>query len=606
MDYRFQINLGGIIDLLSNHLYSGPQVYIRELLQNSVDAIRARLYTEPLHQGSINIRLFEQPAGSRPKLVFIDNGIGLTEDEIHRFLATIGQTSKRDDLDTQRNDYIGQFGIGLLSCFVVSDEIVVVTRSCHSGAKTIEWRGRADGTYSIKTLDREIQAGTEVHLLCKAGSEEYFVPFAVQNLARRFGSLLPYPIMFETDAETVQINEERPPWLEEFASEELERAAYLDYGQRAFGIDFFDYIPLRSVAGDAQGAAFVLPFSPSLAMKKTHKVYLKNMLVSQNAEGLLPDWAFFVKCVVNANDLRPTASRESFYEDDALVATRDALGRALRDYLVSLASENPQRLRQLIALHYLSIKALAVDDDEFYRLFIDWLPFETNMGMMSLGEYRKQHAVVRYAPNLDQFRQITRIASSQSLCIINAAYTYDTELLRKLFDVFPGTQLEAIDTTTLTYSFDYLTLDEQEEVASFIREADSVLEPLRCSTEIRKFAPVELPALYSASTDALFHRSIEMSKDVSDGLWSSVLDSLAEGMEGERDAQLCFNYNNRLIRKMSRLQDETLLRLSVQMLYVQSLLLSHRPLNSKEMSLLNDGLLGLIEWGVDSSGGWVN
>ena len=606
MDYRFQINLGGIIDLLSNHLYSGPQVYIRELLQNSVDAILARSYIEPEHQGAVNIRLFEQPAGSPPKLVFTDNGIGLTEDEIHRFLATIGQTSKRDDLDSQRSDYIGQFGIGLLSCFVVSDEIVVITRSCRDGAKTMEWRGRADGTYSIKTLDVETQAGTEVHLLCKAGSEEYFVPFAVQNLARRFGSLLPYPIMLETDAEMVQINEERPPWLEEFAGAELERAAYLDYGQRTFGIDFFDYIPLRSVAGDAQGAAFVLPFSPSLAMKKTHKVYLKNMLVSQNAEGLLPDWAFFVKCVINANGLRPTASRESFYEDEALEATRDALGRSLRDYLVTLASENPHRLRQLIALHYLSIKALAVDDDEFYRLFVDWLPFETNMGMMSLGEYRKQHEVVRYVPNLDQFRQITRIAASQSLCLINAAYTYDTQLLQKLFDVYPGTQLEAIDTTSLTYSFDYLTLDEQEEVANFIRQADNALEPFHCATEIRKFAPAELPALYSTSSDALFHRSIEMSKDVLDGLWSSVLDSLAGGLEGARDAQLCFNYNNRLIRKISRLQDETLLRLSVQMLYVQSLLLSHRPLNSKEMSLLSDGLIGLIEWGVDSSGGWVN
>ena len=88
------------------------------------------------------------------------------------------------------------------------------------------------------------------------------------------------------------------------------------------------------------GVAFVLPFSPSLATKRTHRVYLKNMLLSEKAENLVPDWAFFVKCVVNANDLRPTASRESFYEDDKLEAAREALGRCLREYLVNLSKRD--------------------------------------------------------------------------------------------------------------------------------------------------------------------------------------------------------------------------------------------------------------------------
>ena len=102
-----------------------------------------------------------------------------------------------------------------------------------------------------------------------------------------------------------------------------------------------------------------MPASPSLATKRTHRVYLKHMLLSETAENLVPEWAFFVKCVVNANDLRPTASRESFYEDEKLAATRQALGNCLRDYLVKMARRSPERLRRLIALHHLSIKALA-------------------------------------------------------------------------------------------------------------------------------------------------------------------------------------------------------------------------------------------------------
>ena len=92
---------------------------------------------------------------------------------------------------------------------------------------------------------------------------------------------------------------------------------------------------------------------------------------------------------------------------------------------------------------------------------------------------------------------------------------------------------------------------------------------------------------------------------MSGSLWSNVLGNLAGGLPGDAFASLCFNYDNPLIYKLSRMKDETLLRLSIQMLYVQSLLLSHRPLNAKEMSLLNDGLLGLLEWGVEVEGGWV-
>ncbi|HEY0098192.1 MAG TPA: HSP90 family protein [Pyrinomonadaceae bacterium] len=607
VDYKFQINLGGIIDLLSNHIYSSPQIYVRELLQNGVDAILTRHYVEPAHEGAIRIRVLDAPGGGQPSLVFEDNGIGLNEEEIHGFLATIGQTSKRGDLATQRTDYIGQFGIGLLSCFVVSDEIVVVTRSAKgAAARTMEWRGRADGTYSIRQLEEETEPGTRVYLRCKAGSEEYFKPQAVRRMARHYGSLLPYPITLAAgDGAPLPVNEEQPPWKRTFDDAQDERAAYLAYGRETFDLTFFDYVPLRSQVGDVQGVAFVLPFSPSLATKRTHKVYLKNMLVSENAEGLLPGWAFFVKCVVNANELRPTASRESFYEDEALSLTRGALGRCLRAYLVELAQEQPQRLQKLISLHFLSIKALAVDDEEFYRLFIDWLPFETNAGQLTLGEYKKQNRVLRYVPDLDQFRQIARVAASQSLIVINAGYVHDADLLARHSELFPSTPVEAVDSTSLMHSFEFLTLDEQERTADFTRFADRVLRPFNCATEMRKFSPRELPALYNASSEVNFHRSIEQAREISAPLWSNVLGNLTKELPGDAFASLCFNYDNPLVYKLSRMRDETLLQLSIQMLYVQSLLLSHRPLNAKEMSLLNDGLLGLLEWGVEVEGGWV-
>src|SRR5262249_27210423 len=206
-----------------NHLYSGPEVFLRELLQNGTDAIRARQLLQPDFRGEITLELVAQRGGRPPTLVFGDNGIGLTEAEIHRFLATIGQTSKSAEFWERPCDFIGQFGIGLLSCFVVSDEIVVVTHSARGGP-TLEWRGRPDGTYSSKTWQHETQPGTQVYLTCKTGCEEHFDPDRVFEQARHFGGLLPYPVRVTVGKSVRPVNDEGIPWRRKFGNAE-ERAA---------------------------------------------------------------------------------------------------------------------------------------------------------------------------------------------------------------------------------------------------------------------------------------------------------------------------------------------------------------------------------------------
>src|SRR6185369_13835217 len=122
----FQVDLRAIVDLLSHHLYASPRVYVRELLQNAVDAIVA---TGAPEGGEIRITT------GADGLRITDNGIGLTEAQVHELLATIGRSSKRDELGFARHEFLGQFGIGLLSCFLVADEIRVHTR--RAGAEPV-------------------------------------------------------------------------------------------------------------------------------------------------------------------------------------------------------------------------------------------------------------------------------------------------------------------------------------------------------------------------------------------------------------------------------------------------------------------------------------
>jgi molecular chaperone HtpG len=598
--HKFQIHLRGIIDLLSKHLYSGPEVFVRELLQNGVDAIRARQTFDPDSSGSLTLEL-HTPKGKPATLVATDDGIGLTEDEVHKFLATIGESSKRMAEGDRPTDFIGQFGVGILSCFLVSDEIVVISKSAKENTPPVEWRARPDGTYEVRTLSHELSPGTQVILTAREDAEEYFAFDRLSELVKHYGGMLPYPIKVTGGKRTEIANERGVPWRQEFAGEKERTRALLQFGREAFGTDFLDAIPLRARAGDIDGVAFILPHEASLTARRAHRVYLKNMLLSESADNLLPDWAFFVKAVVNANDLRPTASRETFYEDDKLAAAREALGDCLRGYLVNLAEKRPEKLERFIDLHHRALKALAAEDDEFYRLFIDYLPFETTHGRMTFGEYRREHGTLLFAPTVDQFRQVARVAAAQGRCVINAGYAYDHELLAKAPDAFDDLAVEEVEASEIVQSFDDLTLEEQESAHLLMTVAENALKPFRCEPEVKKFKPKELPALFSTSKDGRFFRSLEQSREIADPLWGGVLDQLGKReRRAAAHSQLCFNFDNPLVGRLVGLKNRALLRRSVEMLYVQALLLGHQPLNAKELALLNEGLLALIEFGVGS------
>ena len=592
---NFQVNLGGVIRLLSDHLYSGPEVYVRELLQNAVDAITARQLNEPQLKGSIRV---EVSGDATPTILVEDNGIGLTEPEVHQFLATIGQSSKSKEFS--RKEFIGQFGIGLLSGFLVSDEITVITKSAKPDTAAVEWKGKADGTYSVRELDTEFETGTRVYLRAKPGLENFFEPQQVRDLLSHFGRHLPHSIQLASESGDVEITEPAP-WQTCPADRNEFREATLRYGKQVFEIDFLDAFPIKSEAGGVDGVAFILPFAASPSSRQSHRVYLKNMLLAESVEGLLPEWAFFVRCVMNSDGLRPNAARDAFYDDDVLRTTRKQLGAGLRNYLIGLAEFNRARLDHLINLHYMPIKALAIEDDEFLRMFVDWLPFTTTLGSTTLEDYFKSNSTLRYVRSVDQFRQIANVARAQNLCIFNGGYAYDAELLERIGFEFTDRKIECLDSSDLVQDFQDLTLDESEQIFDLIKLADVILQKYKCSAEARKFQPLDLPTLYTANDSAGFLRSVEQAKEQADDLWSGVIQNVAAESGKNAYAQLVLNFNNPLIQKLSELENRDLLKRVIEVLYLQSLLMGHYPLSQGERGILGNGLLELIDLFIGES-----
>ena len=526
-DYRFQVNLGGMIEILSDHLYSSPDVYIRELLQNGVDAIVAREKVDDdfreQEKGKLLVSIDDKKC-----LSFRDNGVGLTKEEVHKFLAVIGESSKKD-LETGKilSDYIGRFGIGLLSCFMVSDEICVRTRSIRE-EKGYEWIGKRDGTYTLCELEDEVQAGTEILLAAKYGCEEYFTCEKVESLILHYGLILPYSVQ--------------------------------------------------------------------ASVKQDNLIYLKNMLLTEKGESILPDWAVFTKCIINAKELRPTASREGFYEDETLRQAKKELGQCIANYLRHMSKSNPAAFAQFLDIHELVVRSMAIADDELFRLFIDELRFETTRGTLTGFELRMTKEPLLYC-GLKEYKQLSQVFLAQNHLLINTGYVYTYELLNKM-QYFFDVNVQKVDSYEVGELLKDVNLEQAEQAIDFLEVAERVLAPFGCGVEVKQFIPANLPAFYYLDSEAVLYREIEEAMNESEDLFSDMLGNFKDELKPHQTATLYFNMRNPLVQKMVQQHPDTKLEDIIIIIYVQTLLIGGFTLRNNELGMMNDKLLSVLEGGL--------
>lgn len=576
-----------MISLLSEHIYSNPSTFVRELLQNGIDAITAFRNLDETFQGSIEIVLRQDGSMS-----FTDNGIGLTEDEIHQTLTVIGESSKRNP--DEASDFIGRFGIGLLSCFVVSNEIIFETRSAMN-AETIRWCGKADGTYETLTLHENHPIGTTVILTPKAEWAHLFEYGTFKRNLEYYGNILPYPVFLTKENQRIQINDPDPVWLRKSAT----RDELIAFGKKEFQTSFLDAFQLQTEMGKITGTLFILPFKTQFSGKLTHKIYLKKMLLSEEDCNLLPSWAFFVKCTLNVDSLLSTASRESLVNNEDLRKTSQEIGQALKNHLKLLIHTQPDIYNQILDIHFFHIKAIAAEDNEMLSLFMDTLPFETNRGIRNFGSIRNNVPVVYYTTILDDFKQIKRIASSQDMLIINAAYTFDETLLKKaarLFDI----RLELLSPSVILEGFKDVSETEYPDFLEFEERCNELLKPMGCICKLKIFTPVDTPVIYVSSEKLLLTDTPNINNPL-----SSVLEAFKPKVK-KTAPTLCMNAKNELVTKLTQIKEPVIFEAIIHILYVQSLLLGKYPISDDEMTLFNESLYKLIIMGMQDILGFFN
>lgn len=584
-NYSFQVDLRGIIRLLSENLYSSADVFLRELLQNAVDAMEARKGVETDFSDGRILISYHRDAGGQAELVFSDNGIGLTCEEIHTFLSVIGQSSKRGEM--KRSGFIGQFGIGLLSCFLVTDEILVQSRSVRE-KRGWRWLGRSDGTYQVTEEQDELMPGTKVTLKLEGKMARRYGEEKVIGLLKEYGFMIQIPVDFEGDGGLRRINDGFIPWRQSFCSGE----DILQFGELMFGESFFGVVPI--LGEGLRGYAFISERQTSAAAVGQHKIYLKDMLITEDGKELIPKWAFFTRCILNAENLTPMASREGFVSDHQLAKARNEIEKCLFDYFVTLSQYDVDKLKRLTIVHNVAIKSLAVENEQIYKLFFPFLVFSTNKGNLTgfqILEAAKKLPVY-YCAQVDDYRRACPLVGNARL-LINAGYIYDTKLLQLLRHYYQGIRVEMFDEASYGELLEEPSKTMRQQLTELLAVAEYVLDPFRCEVMLKQFDPADVPALYVAGVDG-FLDSAFGAGGFSDFMSGFDMENFTSGYR----TKLYLNARNPLIRRLGQIKNEEMIGNMIKVLYVHAMLAGHYSLGERETEILNTGLIQLIEYGL--------
>ncbi|MBI2391641.1 MAG: ATP-binding protein [Deltaproteobacteria bacterium] len=375
-----QVDLSGLMTVLGEHLYSTPTVAIRELVQNAHDScVRRKMEAGEGFEAKIVVRA---DATART-LTVEDTGAGLTHDEIVQYLATVGAGYTRKLREqTGSDDLIGLFGLGFLSAFVIGERISVSTTSYQEPDRGWHYQSKTGERYTLEAAPPRA-VGTVVELVLKEKFQRLADPEVLRGVLRRYCAILHVPV-FAGDDETA-VNAERPPWRDDADRNPLRaRKIRLDFAarfERRFSpICTFD-VPAPDHAADVRGLLWVQDGATfGTSDNRNLSVFVRGMLLDDDARELLPPWAGFAGGVIESDRLTPTASREDLQRDDQWAKAARALQEALIHGLDAVARREPEAWRRVLLRHNEALLGAALCDQRLFELLADDLTVPTSEG----------------------------------------------------------------------------------------------------------------------------------------------------------------------------------------------------------------------------------
>ncbi len=364
----FQTEVKQLLKLMIHSLYSNKEIFLRELVSNASDACDKlrfeALSDDALFEGDSELKIRIDLDKDARTLTLIDNGIGMSREEVIENIGTIAKSGTRQFFEALTGDQakdaqlIGQFGVGFYSAFIVADKVTLTTRRAGMGAEHgVRWESAGEGDYTLETVEKATR-GTEIVLHLREDDAEYAENYRVRSVIRKYSDHISLPI----EMQKVSYGEEDKAQADEYEAVNSASALWTrskgEISDEEY-TEFYKHVahdyqePLAHVHNKVEGtnsytSLFYIPKHAPFDMwdrdrRNGIKLYVKRVFIMDDAEQLMPTYLRFVKGIVDSDDLPLNVSREILQHNRHIENIRNGSVKKVLGLLESMSKNEAEK-----------------------------------------------------------------------------------------------------------------------------------------------------------------------------------------------------------------------------------------------------------------------
>ncbi|WP_394861726.1 molecular chaperone HtpG [Paraclostridium bifermentans] len=601
---NISIHTENIFPIIKKWLYSDKDIFVRELISNGCDAINK--YKKLVSLGEIenkqdqDYKINVTIDKDNSTLIFEDNGIGMTEEEVEKYINQVAFSGAEDfvnkykDKMSEENDIIGHFGLGFYSAFMVSSKVQIDTLSYKEGAQAVKWVSEGQTEYELSASEDRKSRGTTITLFLADDSKEFLEEYTVRSIIDKYCSFLPVNIYLDvkdsskekdenSENEIKPLNDTYPLWLKspkdctDDEYKEFYRKVFNTFDEPLFWIHLNVDYPFN-----LKGILYFPKLKNEFELIEGKvKLYNNQVFVADNIKEVIPEFLLLLKGVIDCPDLPLNVSRSFLQNDKDVSKISKHIIKKVADKLKSLYKNERDNFEKFWDDIQVFIKFGCLKDEGFYDKIKDILLFkDINSNYITLNDYlekckEKHENKVFYVSDEEQQSQYIKLFKDYDLDAVILDSSIDNHFISFIEFKNQGVTFNRIDA-----DLSDVLKDKNEDEN---KENKTEIENLFKEYVKDKVKDYSVESLKSEDTTAIILVS-EQSRRMAE--MKSQFAGMDLGMNFEEEKTLVINDNSPIIKKLVSLKDDESKKDQIELIcnqIVDVALLANKELDAKEL-----------------------
>ena len=529
---KINVAVENIFPLIKKFLYSDHEIFLRELISNATDATTKLSHLSSLGEvkgdlGDLQIEVKVDKKGK--KIHIIDKGIGMTHEEVQKYINEVAFSGAEEFLEQYKDSakdsgIIGHFGLGFYSAFMVAEKVEIITKSFKKDAAA-HWTCDGSPEYTLEKTDKK-ERGTEIILHIDKDSKEFLQESRIQELLSKYNKFMPVPIKFGTKEETLPlpegaaedakpetvtvdniVNNPNPAWTKKPA--DLKEEDYKSFYRELYPMQFED--PLFNIHLNVDypfnltGILYFPKLNNDLNIQKDRiQLYQNQVFVTDNVEGIVPEFLTLLRGVIDSPDIPLNVSRSYLQADGAVKKISNYITRKVADKLNSLFKKDRKGFEEKWNDIKVVIEYGMLSEDKFFEKAEKFALYPTTEGEFFTFEelteaIKDQHTdkddklVILYASNEEEQHSYIEQAKNKGYKVLLLDSPIIGHLIQKLEGSKENISFARVDGDTL----ENLIKKEESTVSKLSDEEKETLKPMIESVVTQSGYTVQMEAMDS-------------------------------------------------------------------------------------------------------------